>query len=189
MSKAKKYYELIAVEPKNYQYKADSHRYVLSFQSKAPLDGKSAAVIQMNGSTASPKNNGRGWVSDPTIGKVLTWCYENNHQNFDVVHCMNMFSYVETHPNKLKTMNSGELNTPSNDYFLETVCKSVDFVILAYGDCKGIDPEIVSNRKKEVLDLLQGLELFNVGQLTKKKNPRHGRSWNNNPELMLYRKN
>jgi len=188
LSKAKKYYNLIDVEPKGYVIQVGSHRYGLTFQTKKPRNGKSAAVIQMNGSTAGPRENKKDWRCDSTIGKVLCWCYENPNHRFDLVHCLNLFSYVDPHPGNLTKLNINTLNKVANDNWIKNVCKKVDYIILAYGDCKGIDPAIVKRRINQVLNWLEKYDLYQVGDLTDKRNPKHGRAWNYSPLLTLHRK-
>ncbi|WP_066061429.1 DUF1643 domain-containing protein [Neobacillus soli] len=187
MSKAKRYYNLIHVEPEGYLPKKGSHRFGLKFQSKSHRNGKSAAVIQMNGSMAGPTEKKNKWKCDSTIGKVLSWCYENPANPIDIVHCLNLFSYVDPHPKNLSGMNEKALNSVKNDNWIKTICKDVDYIILAHGNCKGIDKVIVDKRIKQVLKWLEKYDLYRVGELTNKGNPKHGRSWNNSPVLTLHR--
>ncbi|MFF2752789.1 DUF1643 domain-containing protein [Psychrobacillus sp. NPDC058041] len=186
MSKAKKYYDLIHVEPHGYIPRIGLHRFGLTFKSKEPHHGKSVAVIQMNGSKAGPKEK-KKWKCDSTIGKVLSWCYENPKTPFETVHCLNLFSYVDPHPENLMYLDKATLNKIENDYWIKHVCENIDYIILAYGDCKGIDSMIVQNRINDVLAWLEKYDLYRVGDLTKKGNPKHGRSWNYSPLLTLHK--
>ncbi|MEH7885633.1 DUF1643 domain-containing protein [Bacillus sp. JJ1609] len=189
MSKVKHYYNLINVEPQGYIPDVGLHRFLLQFKTKKPHGGRSVAVIQMNGAKAGPTKKGISkWNADSTIGKVLTWCYENPATPFEVVYCLNLFSYVDPKSEHLSKVEASLLNSPLNDFWIREACSSVDQIIIAYGDCKGIDIKIVNNRIKSVLHMLTDKNLFRVGDLTKKGNPRHGRSWNNNPQLVLHKK-
>jgi hypothetical protein len=187
-AKSKSYYQLKNVEPQNYVYQPGNHRYVLTFRSIQPHGGRRAAVIQMNGSTTNESADKTDWVPDPTIGKVLCWCYENKCQPFEVVHCLNIWSYVDTSPNNLNGKSNDVLNNGLNDKWIAQICDEVDFIIIAHGDCKGIDREVVALRKQQLGKLLENYDLYQVGEPTKKgNNPRHGRSWNGKPKLQLFR--
>lgn len=186
LSKAKKFYDLVNVEPQGYVSKVGTHRYGLTFKSKQPHYGNSVAVIQMNGSKAGPREKMK-WKCDATIGKVLCWCYKNPKTPFETVHCLNLFSYVEPHPEKLLELDEKTLNAIENDNWIKHVCDNVDYIILAYGDCNGIDPMIVESRVNDVLAWLETYDLYRVGEPTNKGNPKHGRAWNNNPLLKLHK--
>lgn len=183
-ARSKDYYRLVQVEPKDYEYNVGNHRYVLKFESIESREGKSAAIIQMNGSTTNWMDESKvDWSPDPTIGKVLCWCYENKQTSFDTVYCLNMWSFVNKDPNGLKGISNEKLNKAENDEWISQICKNVGYVIVAYGDCKGIDPEVISERKEQLFKLLQDTVLYHVGALTMKGNPRHGRAWNMKPSL------
>lgn len=187
MSKAKKYYNLINVEPKGYIPQIGSHRFGLTFKTKNPHHGKSVAVIQMNCSTAGLLKDQKSWNCDPTIGKVLSWCYENSDNPFETVHCLNLFSIVDPNPVNLSGLGIKALNKKENDDWIQKVCKDVDCIIIAYGDCKGIDFNIVKKRTNHVLKWLEKYDIHRVGNLNKSGNPKHGRAWNYKPLLTLHR--
>jgi hypothetical protein len=187
MSKAKRYYDLIFVKPEGYLPGIGSHRYGLFFQAKNPHGGKSVAIIQLNGSITGPNGQGSNWNIDPTIGKVLTWCYENEDYPFEYVHCLNLFSYIDPHPTNLSDFNLNILNHPDNDAWIIEACEEVDNIIVAYGDCEGINPEVALNRVIEVLSLLENKHLYRVGDPTQSGNPQHGRRWNKKPTMQLHR--
>lgn len=105
------------------------------------------------------------WRINPTIGKILIWCYE---KYIEFVNCLNLFSFVDPHPTNLINLRIDELNDVENNSWIENVCGEVDQVIFAYGDCEGIDEEIFNNRKDEILDLLGNKDIYNVGALTEK---------------------
>lgn len=173
MSKAKKFYDLVRVEPENYAYNVGNHRFGLEFhlkQTKKTQRKSVVAVIQMNGSitdwTDSKKTE---WKVNPTIGKVLCWC---SKQGFDVVHCLNLWSYVDKNPLNLIGKSNSVLN------------KHADKIILAYGNCYGILPSEFMERKKKINSIIKTKKVYHVGPLNKGSNTsKHGRYWNGNPEL------
>lgn len=141
----------------------------------------------MNGSIAGPIEGKESWKCDPTIGKVLCWCYENPENPIETVHCLNLFSMVDPHPGNLTELSIKALNNTENDDWIKDVCDSMNYIILAYGDCKGIDSEIVRERTTQVLEWFEEYNLYRVGDLTKNGNPKHGRAWNYKPSLTLHR--
>lgn len=189
-ARSKTYYDLEQVEPEAYEYKEGNHRYGLKFVTKKHQGGKTAAIIQMNGSTTNWIDGKNDWTPDATIGKVLCWCYENQQTPFDIVHCLNLWSYVDKNPKGLTGKNNENLNHPKNDVWIAQICEHIDYVIIAYGDCKGVDRGVFKERKTQLLELLNSKDLHQVGELTTKgKNPKHGRGWNGNPSLKLFREN
>lgn len=186
-AKSKEYYRLVRVKPKDYKYVVGEHRYVLKFESNELRQGKSAAIIQMNGSTTNwIDENKEEWSPDPTIGKVLCWCHENKQVLLDNIYCLNMWSTVDKNPSGLKGKVNETLNNAKNDKWIAKICKNVDYVIVAHGDCNGVDPLVLKERKEQLGKLLLGCDLYHVGELTKKGNPRHGRGWNSNPLLNVF---
>lgn len=184
LARSKGYYKLVKVKPKNYEYKVGNHRFVLKFKSLQPNGGKSVAIIQMNGSTTNWIDESKeDWSPDPTIGKVLCWCHENKQTPFEIVYCLNMWSIVDKDPKGLKGQNNNTLNDDRNDKWIAHICKGVDYVIVAHGDCKGMDSLVLNGRKEQLGRLLMGCDLYRVGELTRKGNPRHGRGWNGSPTL------
>ncbi|WP_433619216.1 DUF1643 domain-containing protein [Paenibacillus cellulositrophicus] len=182
MSKSKKLYNLVHVEPENYIYFVDNHRYGLTFSLKERTNssGNSVAIIQMNGSSAGWNKERKDWNSDSTIGKVLCWCKEHG---YETVHFLNLWSYVDKDPKNLKGKSNSELNKPENDMWIQQVCNSVNDVILAYGNCVEINYVVFEERKREIAQLLKSKKLFHVGDLNGSNNPKHGRAWNGKPKL------
>ncbi|WP_433619222.1 DUF1643 domain-containing protein [Paenibacillus cellulositrophicus] len=182
MSKSKTLYDLKQVEPEGYSYFPGNHRFGLKFclKKRNHLCDKSIAVIQMNGSSAGWSKTKRSWVSDPTIGKVLCWCGE---QGYNTVHCLNLWSYVDKNPLNLIGLPNTVLNKFENDLWIKKICDSVDVVVLAHGNCNGVNWSFFEERKREILQLLQSIKLFHVGELNNSGNPKHGRSWNGKPKL------
>lgn len=179
-------FELIAVQPEGYQSAQGAHRYLLTFSSKSVETGSSVAIIQMNGSMVTPGRTPSTWRSDPTTGKVLAWCSRQTDLCIKHVHLLNLFSYVEKDPGRLRDKTLEELNRPENDEYIKRICQSSDYVILAYGDGKGVHPTLFRRRVQEIYSLVKGVPLMHVGPLTKKKNPRHGRNWNGSPSAERY---
>ncbi|MCK6075391.1 DUF1643 domain-containing protein [Paenibacillus silvae] len=186
MSKARKLYNLVHVEPKGYIYVIGNHRYGLEFRlkNKKKKNKESVAVIQMNGSSTNWDDiNTQGhWKADSTIGKVLCWC---GKRKYDVVHCLNLWSYVDNNPSNLTGKSNDILNELENDLWIEQVLEKVDIIILAYGDCLGVDESTFKERKKKLKEMLlyKKSKIFCVGGLNESGNPKHGRVWNDEPEL------
>ncbi|WP_172963968.1 DUF1643 domain-containing protein [Paenibacillus sp. Cedars] len=184
-ARSKDYYRLIRIKPDDYSYTVGRHRYVLKFESVVPRNCMSVAIIQMNGSSTDWKDaNKLDWSPDPTIGKVLCWCNDNEQEIFDKIYCLNLWSYADPQPRGLRGKGNAELNHAVNDKWITKICKNVDYVIIAHGDCNGVDSHVFKQRKEQLNKLLRGCDLYHVGELTKKgNNPRHGRGWNGDPSL------
>jgi hypothetical protein len=175
MSKAMRLYEVLECVPLDYE----EYRYLMTFQSKKPImNGKTAAIILMNPSTA-------GYVNDKpridsTLGKVLCWCHRND---FSLVDILNLFAFRETYPNQLIDIPYSNLIGPKNNKMLTESCEKHRIVITAWGDCEGITENDFVKRTNEVVSTIGQEKLHFVGTLTKGGNPRHGRSWNFSPKL------
>lgn len=185
-AKAKDCYFLTTVCPKSYTRGVEKHRFLLTFDSYCKGNGKSVAIIQMNSSTAGPRK--QDWkigvkshfALDSTLGKALCWCHKHR---FDRIHFLNLFSYVDPNPRSLANKTLAQLNKPENDSKITEACANTDYIILAYGDCIGVQESIVDERLEAVRKLLSDKAVYHVGELTQNGNPRHGRSWNDDPQI------
>ncbi|MFY0520994.1 DUF1643 domain-containing protein [Lysinibacillus sp. UGB7] len=159
-----------------------NYRYLLSFESRNRNKGEEVVIVLMNPSKAGIYNGVE--KVDPTVGKVLCWC---ERQNYHTVHILNLFPYRDPNPLQLTTLgfttligNQARCNTRITDTCNNS---SISKVIVAWGDCDGILPNLVQRRTNWLWGILDINKVYHVGDKTENGNPRHGRMWNRNPQL------
>lgn len=152
-----------------------THRYLLEIKlGDGPSLNPRLAVILKNPSTADATK------SDPTIGKVEAWA---RRRNFASLLYINLFAVRSTQPTALNAWDYAYTVGPDNDFYIREAVIQADTVVVAWGNCNGIEPPRYDRRISEVLALLDGCRLQSVGAPTRQGYPRHGLLWNNEPEL------
>lgn len=160
----------------------DNYRYLLSFESRYRDNGETVAIILMNPSKAGIFNGVE--KVDSTVGKVLCWC---ERQKYRIVHILNLFPYRDPHPAQLTTLGFATLigDQQRCDTKIIDTCNNINTnkIIIAWGDCDGIPPNLVQRRTNWIWGILDIKKVYHVGDKTLYDNPRHGRMWNGNPQI------
>lgn len=142
------------------------YRYLLTSRVSDSL--RKLAVIQINPSLANEKRR------DPTVGKVCKWACDHG---YGMVYFLNFFAIIGPKQEDIESTEFDLLVGEKNDSFISEIPETADIVI-ATGKPKGALALHYERRKDQVLGILQGRDLYCVGDLTKDGYPRHGRMWN-----------
>lgn len=148
----------------------NKYRYLLVAKINSESNNE-LVVIQMNPSNASTIK------SDPTVGKVCNWAYENNYGK---VFFLNLFAFKESKQENIPNINYDELVGLENDNYLKESCTKTRDIVFAWGAPDGNLIQSYIRRTTEVFALLKTRKIFSVGGLSYGKYPRHGLSWNKN---------
>ena len=163
--------EIIEDEKNNYRYSLR-----LPF-SKLPQN--KVLVILKNPSIATR------YHPDYTINKICDYCYQNG---FDEVVVTNLFAYRAKHPNDMVNAalnNKKDVIGSDNDNYIKAEMSKVNKIIVAWGEYPINYKKQYVERIKNVLNFLQGNDLFYVEKLSKKdRSPLHARSWGNDMPLI-----
>ena len=141
------------------------YRYLLEIRLG---EGDRLAVILKNPSTASAERR------DPTVGKVEAWARRHGYGTLTIV---NLFALRSTDPVELNRHPYAVTVGPENDRYIRLAADSADAIIAAWGNPNGIGRERYDRRIREVLRLLDGVKMGEVGERTKLGYPRHGLRW------------
>lgn len=126
------------------------------------------AVIQINPSVADGKR------SDPTVGKIKHW----SDGKFGLIVFLNLFAYINSRQTEIVEDDYEILVGPKNDEVIKEEVHQADKVIIAWGKPRGVFFRHYHRRIKKLVELLDGIQLHRVGELSHGKYPRHGRAWN-----------
>jgi hypothetical protein len=128
------------------------------------------AVIQINPSLAD------GRRCDPTVGKIKKW----SEGKYGLIVFLNLFAYISPQQTEIAEDDYQVLVGPQNDTIIREEAQQADKVIIAWGKPGGVFITHYQRRIKVLFALLDGIQLYRVGQLSHGKYPRHGRMWNGN---------
>ncbi len=145
------------------------YRYLCETKTRC-AGSRSLTIVQLN-----PSDGGRS-RSDPTMGKVSIWAFENK---FKSVVFLNLFAYRTKYPSELNGISFSRLLGPKNDDTINQKLSQSTKIVLAWGEPKG-NPILgnVAKRVKELRDLIGRRHVYRVGDLVGGVYPRHGRGWN-----------
>jgi len=167
-------------------------RYLLEMQYGHSLyddiRNKKAVVILKNPSAADSN------AADSTIRKVETYIY---HHLDDVkqLSILNIFALRATDALELNQeyLDHGEKEVvgPANDATIRTTVARADYVIVAWGNRSGINPQLYGERIGKVKRLISGVgpgKVFEVRSERETVQPLHGMMWGYNYGLVPYLK-
>jgi hypothetical protein len=167
--------------PKEYQIlscdEEPSYRYQLEV-STLIQSPNGLAIVQLNPSTAN------GTKSDPTIGKVSCWAKEHN---FGRITFLNLFGLRAAHPDELIGKPYDVLVGPRNDAVTQSVLIPSGTIVFAWGNVNAAISSHYQQRLGFLKQLVDGRQVYAVGNPVAETFPRHGRMWNGeNRTLRVY---
>ena len=133
-------------------------------------------VILKNPSSADEKK------ADATIGKVETYVYKH-FPKVKYLSILNMFAIRATDVKEvnqlLKANDASYIIGPNNDKAIETVFKSADHIVCAWGNNNGILPKVYQERIEKIHEFLSKLNKpgWQVIHPKGTKQPLHGLMW------------
>ena len=139
-------------------------------------------VIQKNPSRANKER------SDSTVGKFVNWAKK---RYFTSIIFLNLFCYITPDSGYFNDININScMGEEANQYITDFTSKYNSAIIVA---AWGNKPKKLSEKKykeriNDVVGIIGKNRLKIVGNKTTKGYPRHGLSWNKNPELDEYSK-
>lgn len=159
----------------------NNERYLLTVPLKNN-NGKKILVIMKNPSKANKD------ISDRTINNVIKFCFK---KGYDEVSIMNLFSYYSTDPKGItKLIDEGKYAQAvgkQNNHILLSTIKNVDRVIVAWGGNSINRERYYKKRIKEVLEIIEGENLFYVESNSKNGlYPKHAQVWSVNKDIEMY---
>ncbi|ENK0837966.1 DUF1643 domain-containing protein [Clostridium botulinum] len=161
-------------------------RFILEIKLKNREGNKSAVVIMMNPSQADYEK------SDRTVNRLLKYIHIQL-PNIAKVKILNLYAVYKTNPEDVQNIinksnyeyvcgNIRQYGKTNNQYISEEI-NGGNIVIIAWG--KGEIPKY-NKRIVEVMNLLKGIKLHCVKDLTKEGYPRHPRNWSFKWRLISY---
>ena len=158
------------------------YRYVLEVRLDAvPHADRRLCVIQKNPSHAS------AFRSDATVGKVEAWARRQQQHHIAVITYINLFARRASVAATLNGYAYDDCVGLENNDHIKDAAKQADLLVAAWGNPNGYERDPYDCRVAEVVRLLAGYDLYRVGPLTQRGYPRHGRLWNGDPELAMWR--
>lgn len=126
--------------------------------------------------------------SDSTVGKVVNWAEK---RDFTSVIFLNLFCYITPDSSFFNDANINScIGKEANQHIKDFTLKyNSATIVAAWGNKpKRLSEQKYRERIEQVVALVGKDRLKIVGALTKRGYPRHGLSWNGNPQLDDYSK-